>query len=557
MKVNLRVFQNADDALLVWNVEGKIPDCAGFAVRRELTHEGKTRADWIDNFVGFVGEKHSRGERRPSTEWPFQGFTWTDHEISAGDSVRYRAVPVLLAADGSLKRLDSARSEWAEGRSFSSRYRAYFNRGYVMSQFVQRYIDEIGVSLETFKEELDEEDERNLRNFLSGELRTQMLDLLARARTGGGEVYAALYELADPQLIDALVALGPRAHVVLANGSIKAKKGEGSVNARKRDQNGYARERLLTGGVDVERDARFVSPGRLAHNKFLVVTDRKGKPKTAWTGSTNWTTTGLCTQLNNGLLANDPEIAATYLEQWQRLRAAGSEMTPELVQANSSAKSPRPDATVWFTKSDHRVDLAALRDIVASARSGLLFLMFVPGSGGILPDVLKRQAEPDLFVRGVVSELPKEDDESTVDVTIVDERGAREHQLDVIQPQGRPQPLAWWAAEASRYEFKKEVGYAIVHSKLLVVDPFSSKPTVVTGSHNFSDPASSKNDENFIVIRGDRALAEAYAVNAFSAWRHYRARIASGSPFTGLRREDGWMSGSLRTRQQQAGFWGF
>ena len=96
-----------------------------------------------------------------------------------------------------------------------------------------------------------------------------------------------------------------------------------------------------------------------------------------------------------------------------------------------------------------------------------------------------------------------------------------------------------------------------MHSKVLVVDPFSTKPIVVTGSHNFSNPATAKNDENFIVIRGDRALAEAYAVNVFSAWRHYRARIASGNPFTGLKKSDKWMAGSLRVRQEQSGFWGF
>src|SRR6267378_6846954 len=44
------------------------------------------------------------------------------------------------------------------------------------------------------------------------------------------------------------------------------------------------------------------------------------------------------------------------------------------------------------------------------------------------------------------------------------------------------------------------VGFAIVHSKLIVVDPFTN-PVVVTGSHNFSGSASSKNDENFVIIR--------------------------------------------------------
>jgi len=36
---------------------------------------------------------------------------------------------------------------------------------------------------------------------------------------------------------------------------------------------------------------------------------------------------------------------------------------------------------------------------------------------------------------------------------------------------------------------------------------------VVTGSHNFSTSASKKNDENLIIVRGDKRLAQIYAVH--------------------------------------------
>jgi len=465
--------------------------------------------------------------------------------------------PVLREEDGTLKRAESLRSEWAEGRKRSSRYRPYFNRGYVMSQFVARYLERTGQTLEQFKETVSDEDDRTIRHFLSGDLRVEMLALLAETRQRGGRVYAALYELDDAELIDAMVALGSSAHVVLANGSIKPNKGEKSAEARKRDQNAHARDRLLAGGVDVEPKHRFLSPGALGHNKFLVFTDAAGKPKSAWTGSTNWTPTGLCTQLNNGLLIRDADIAATFLDQWKRLREAGSEFPKSLVESNSQPHQPRKGATLWFTKTAKEVDLAALGEVVDSAETGLIFLMFMPGGKGVLADVLRRQQEPGLFVRGVASELPDPDDESTVDVTFVDGSGPKDHRLEVIEPQGRPQSIAWWAAEATRYAFRKEIGYAIVHSKVLVVDPFSTRCKVVTGSHNFSKSASGKNDENFIVIEGDRALAEAYTVNVFSAWRHYRARIAQGNPWPGLKASDSWMAGSLRARAEQSAFWGF
>ncbi|UIF88090.1 hypothetical protein KAF44_19405 (plasmid) [Cupriavidus necator] len=85
--------------------------------------------------------------------------------------------------------------------------------------------------------------------------------------------------------------------------------------------------------------------------------------------------------------------------------------------------------------------------------------------------------------------------------------------------------LANWAATVTRKEFLTRqggvVGYAIVHSKLIVVDPFTN-PVVVTGSHNFSGSASENNDDNFIIVRGNQELALHYATHILSVYHHYR-----------------------------------
>jgi phosphatidylserine/phosphatidylglycerophosphate/cardiolipin synthase-like enzyme len=396
-------------------------------------------------------------------------------------------------------------------------------------------------------------------------VRTKLLDLLDQAATGNGQVYGALFELADEQLVQRLVALGPRAHLVLANGSIEVKKDknkealETSTQARKRDENKAARARLLDSKADVEQTSRFVSPGALAHNKFLVLTDPAGKPARVWTGSTNWTTTGLCTQLNNALLIDDPEVAAAYLAQWQALREAGSAHPATLAESNSQAGAK---VSVHFTRAKNRVDLSALSEIVRDAKEGVLFLMFIPGASGVLADIRALAAErPDLLVRGVVSELPKgrQDEKTgtttTVRVTLFGAPSpaiAGSRTYDVVQPEGKAHPTASWAAETTRGQFLNSIGHAIIHSKVLVVDPFSGDPTVVTGSHNFSISASERNDENFIVVRGERALAEAYAVNVESAWRHYAAR--AGNPHRKLFGID-YLNALLADQRREELFW--
>jgi phosphatidylserine/phosphatidylglycerophosphate/cardiolipin synthase-like enzyme len=554
MNARLAVYTNSDDALLQWTVDSLDPNTVGFAVERRLSRDGRPReTDWLANFSPPGRGSHQIARYQPSEVWPFRCFSWTDHTVDPGDTVSYRVVPVLT--DPPAVRYAMA-SRWSTpatiGDSGRSRYTASFNRGFVISQFMSRYLDEQYPGLEReealkqFKSDIGTKVEDRIRAFLSGQLRDALLRLLKEVRDGTDHVYAALFELGDEQLIAALEALGPRVHLVLANGSIESKKGVPAAQARTHDENKDARARLLAAGADVDTDHRFVSPGPLAHNKFLVVTTAAGRAVRVWTGSTNWTTTGLCTQLNNGLLVDDPDVADLYLRQWRDLRQAGSTHPRGLAESNSRPGTVRARrnvrTSVQFTRAKDRADLAELGNVVGEADEGVLFLMFIPGASGVLADVRKlAAAKPGLLVRGVVSDLPKgRQDETTgrtttVRMTLVGapDALAAAKTFDVVQPRGMPFPAAGWAEETTRRQFRNAIGFAIIHSKVLVVDPFSADPVVVTGSHNFSISASSKNDENFIVVRGDRALAQAYAVNIESAWRHYAGRV--GNPYPRLR----------------------
>ena len=80
-------------------------------------------------------------------------------------------------------------------------------------------------------------------------------------------------------------------------------------------------------------------------------------------------------------------------------------------------------------------------------------------------------------------------------------------------------------------------GNAIIHDKIVVIDPLSDDPIVVTGSHNLGYKASYENDENLLIIRGNRALARAYAVHVLDVYDHYRFRYMQSKdpqhPFKG------------------------
>src|SRR5262249_40141943 len=81
-------------------------------------------------------------------------------------------------------------------------------------------------------------------------------------------------------------------------------------------------------------------------------------------------------------------------------------------------------------------------------------------------------------------------------------------------------------------QWRKEIykyGHAIIHDKVIVIDPLGKHPVVIAGSHNLGFRASSNNDENMLIIRGNRGLAIAYATHVMDVFEHYRSRWISGN----------------------------
>ncbi|MHB1175349.1 MAG: phospholipase D family nuclease [Sulfuriferula sp.] len=63
------------------------------------------------------------------------------------------------------------------------------------------------------------------------------------------------------------------------------------------------------------------------------------------------------------------------------------------------------------------------------------------------------------------------------------------------------------------------------HSKIMVIDA-DTAPVVITGSYNFTHAAQYRNAENLLVLRGNPALAQAYAAN----WQRHREHAVAFEP---------------------------
>ncbi len=79
-----------------------------------------------------------------------------------------------------------------------------------------------------------------------------------------------------------------------------------------------------------------------------------------------------------------------------------------------------------------------------------------------------------------------------------------------------------------------------VHTKYLLIDPLGQHPIVITGSANFSAASTNKNDENMLIIRGNKRVAEIYLGEFMRLYNHHAFREWAAKP--GARREMGTLT---------------
>ena len=499
---------NCDDTLIAWSTDARIEGCRGFAIQRQ--RQGKTGIEYVPTWVGFVGEAHKPHESRPSKDWPIQRYSWTDYLVKPGDSVRYRVVAMMRDKPGD-PLTPGIMGKWTGyvtvGTGGKNGFHAFFNRGIVPGQWLA--YKKLKNPQAVLKKDINDPKSSN-RLFLSGCLRPAILDFLADAKRDGVDVYAALYELNDPELIEALESLGHKCHLLLGSGAYKT---------GVKDENKKERAQLRKDGR-IDLSDRLVRSPHFAHNKFLVAFDKNGKPSRVLTGSTNWTVTGLCTQVNNAIIFTSAEIADAYYKRWVRLKNAVDGYPDWLATEGTTpakAKVKDADVTAWHAPCLKTADLADVRKRIAGAKDGILFLMFNPGPKGTLLNDILAVDRSKLFVQGVINQDPGGKKAPVLKI-VQQGRATKSMPLRVAIPGIITDKARKWFAKENRFNM------VMIHSKTIVIDPFGRKPVVITGSHNLGPKASGKNDDNFVMIENAPELAEEYAVNIASVFAHYKMR---------------------------------
>jgi phosphatidylserine/phosphatidylglycerophosphate/cardiolipin synthase-like enzyme len=482
----------------------------GFAIQRTRLSDGETI--WLRGNKRFPSVSAPTGfEDASSHEHPFQAFQWADYSAEPGTRYRYRVIPMSGNAGALVD--GPATSVTIETEPLAgTRHDVHWNRGAIASQaFVRRFpgmtLDQAGAPA---------------YEWLTRDLLPALLAFIAQAKDASYSLNAAIYELQWPAVLDAFRA----AHQAGAGVQI--------IYHDKADDTGPAND----AAIEAAQIKSLCIPRRnakLMHDKFIVLS-RNGTPVSLWTGSTNVSRNALFGQLNVGHTIHDPAIAQSFLDYWTELRV-----------------DPAPDAL--------KDRVAAINPSPSGPGTDPITPIFSPRHGrGVFDWWIEQAGRPKplfmTFPFGIVKDFRPVFDK--------DDGILRFALLDKYVNGGNAASRAAAIAEIERIRGHKNIGMAVgnrifvdwidgwheeqdgigvnvnwIHTKFMLIDPLGSKPVTLSGSANWSEASVTDNDENMLVIRGNKRVADIYFGEFMRLFAHHRfresvkrhlAEIASATP---------------------------
>ena len=477
------------------------------------------------------------GKTRVSTfDHPIQSFVWDDFTAKDNRNYTFNFYPVR----GKPKNLDhSAEPATIDVKTeklfTKGKHDIFFNRGVASSQAYAREFHNLKPDQIS-----DPKQRARALEWLSRSLDEALLAFIEQARAGD-ELFACFYEFRYAPAAQALAKAAKngvklRLIVDAKDNSYTDTKGTFHEAFPRKENLEMLKSVKLPKKHFVLREMRA---NDIQHNKFMVLR-RKGKALATevWTGSTNLSTGGVHGQTNVGHWVRDTDVAEAFCAYWTILqsdpgaedgqtaegRAANRAFT-KAVEALSPTLADDEEIADGITPIfSPRAGLKMLDRYVAmlsgSKTHGCITLAFGVGKQFRQALLQHGQKSPLTFL------LLEKEDKPNANSKKKDQWLPINAKNNVYKAFGSYlQDAAYQFARetnARMLEFNSHVAY--IHSKFMLVDPLGADPVVVTGSANFSEPSTRSNDENMLIVRGDRRVADIYFTEFNRLFFHYYYR---------------------------------
>jgi len=508
----------------------------GFAVERADAKSGEKYFVYGMKVFPSVIPNPDESTRVSTFDHPIQSFVWDDFTAEDGRDYTYNFYPVR----GKPKNLDHSAEPITiavktEKLFTKGKHDIFFNRGVASSQayardFHNRKPDEIA----------DPKERARALEWLSRSLDEALLAFIEQARPGD-ELLGCFYEFRYEPAARALAKAAKdgvklRLIVDAKDNSYTDKKGKFHEAFPRTENLAMLKTIKLPRKNYVLREMR---PNDIQHNKFMVLR-RKSQELAAevWTGSTNLSIGGVHGQTNVGHWVRDGDVAEAFRAYWTLLEddpGADDGKTAEGRAANKAFTTAVEDLSPTLAEED---EIAEGITPIFSPRAGLKML---DRYAAMLSDAkthacitlafgVGEQFRKSLLKHGSKDALTflllEKEDKPAPNSKKKDEWLPINSKNNVYKAFGSfLQDAAYQFARetnARMLEFNSHVAY--IHSKFMLVDPLGADPVVVTGSANFSDPSTRSNDENMLIIRGDRRVADIYFTEFNRLFFHYYYR---------------------------------
>jgi phosphatidylserine/phosphatidylglycerophosphate/cardiolipin synthase-like enzyme len=208
----------------------------------------------------------------------------------------------------------------------------------------------------------------------------------------------------------------------------------------------------------------------LMHDKFIVI-DRAD----VWTGSMNYTTSGVYQDNNNLVLIRSSAVAEDYTNEFEKM------FVDNLFGPDKTAGNPNPKLTidgtpveVYFAPEDKAA--GRIVELIQDSQKSINFLAYSFTSNDIGKAVMER-AQAGVHVSGVM-------DDGQI-------KASKGTEYDPFMQAGLD----------VRLDGNQD---GLMHHKVIIID----QKIVITGSYNFSVSAETTNDENVVIIFSPEVAAK-------------------------------------------------
>ncbi|MEL1252244.1 phospholipase D-like domain-containing protein [Flavobacterium sp. DGU38] len=479
----------------------------GFAIEREdHTENEKYYLKGFKYFVETAGNTNE-GQLYSTYEHPVQSFLWEDFSIKCNHDYTYIVTPVF----GKPKYLiykEPCAIRFTTPTEDTGEHSVYFNRGVAGSlAYARRFKNKRPGS-----NDMTEKETAEALKWLSRGLEEALLGFIDKAEDSSYKLRAAFYEFEYLPVLESFKTACEERGVDVK--IIYDSRGEEEANNTAINEAGLPRKIMIPRKAEAEKKY-------IAHNKFIILL-KNDQPIEVWTGSTNITPKGIFGQCNVGHVIRNTKIAEKYFKYWEELvqdplNDILDKKTVTIQPDLDYDEIPKDSVTVFFSPREKKNILQTYADYMDGSKQ-LICGMFPFSFSKKMKEVIIDTTDNLKYVI-----IDKKDKNTTLvtndfDNVIVYGTYLKDGLYDWLE-----ETHAGFLLNAK----PGNIGTNFIHNKVLLIDPLGEDPIIVTGSANFSDNSIANNDENTLVIRGNKDVADLYFTEFVRIFNHYYARYTA------------------------------